>query len=99
MYDYTKHRDFKKYFDTTQKRNIWVLGYFGGGSVNIVDAYELAKKYAEATNTPLETVKIDEILYSRRYKHFKYIFSSHPEPQQKEKDAAEYENVYQMLSD
>ena len=38
-------------------------------------AYELAKQFAEAIKVPLESVHIDEIFVSRRFKHFKYIFS------------------------
>jgi hypothetical protein len=71
-----KNADFRKYYDTDQKRNYWVLGYFGGGAVNICEAYRLAKEYAEICKVPLETVKIDEILNSRRYKGFKYIYSN-----------------------
>jgi hypothetical protein len=71
-----KNADFKKYFDTTQKRNIWVLGYFGGGAVNVLDALVLANDYAEQCKVPLATVVIDEIQSSRRFKYFKYIYST-----------------------
>jgi hypothetical protein len=70
-----KNADFRKYYDTTEKRNIWVLGYFGGGAVNIVDAHRLAKEYAKECKVPLETVEIDEVLSSRRFKGFKYLYS------------------------
>ena len=93
-----KPADFKKYYDSSQKRNIWVLGYFGGGSVNIFAAMELAKEYAEENNVPLNTVVIDEILYSRRYKHFKYLYSTHRQPII-EAGASIYSNVFEMLSD
>lgn len=96
-YDYKTHNDFKKYYDSTRKRNYWVLGYFGGGSINIVDAYDLAKEYAEANKVELNTVKIDEILHSRRYKGFKFIYSGID--QEPDKDAYVSENVYGMLSD
>jgi len=92
-----KNGDFKKYYDTTQKRNYWILGYFGGGSVSVVDAYLLGKEYSEETNVPLQTVRIDEISSSRRFKRFKFIFST--EVQTKEVDAEEMENVYQWLTD
>ncbi len=49
-FDWRTHGDFKKYYDTNQKRNIWILGYFGGGSVNIVDAFVLATQYASDVN-------------------------------------------------
>jgi hypothetical protein len=71
-----KNGDFRKYYDTEQKRNIWVLGYFGGGAVTITDAYKLAKEYAKECNVPLETIKIDEVLSSRRFKGFKYLYST-----------------------
>jgi hypothetical protein len=71
-----KNGDFKKYYDTEQKRNYWVLGYFGGGAVTVVEAYRLAQEYSEVCKVPLDTVKIDEVLHSRRYKGFKYLFST-----------------------
>lgn len=89
--------DFKIYYDTLNKRNYWVLGYFGGGSVNISKAYELAKEYAEENNVPLDTVCIDEILHSRRYEHFKYIYSQNE--QKPDKRAYQTENVYAWLTD
>jgi hypothetical protein len=97
-YDINTHGDFKKYYDSKYKRNYWVLGYFGGGAVNIVDAYELAKQFADAIKVPLETVQIDEVLKSRRYKHFKFLYSTVDE-QKPEKDSNIIENVYQWLTD
>ena len=87
--------DFTKYYDATQKRNIWILGYWGGGSIEIEETYELAKEYAKATNVPLKTVKIDEVLSSRRFKHFKFMYSTFiqdPEP-----EAVHMDNVYAWL--
>ncbi|MFA5299488.1 MAG: hypothetical protein WC389_14965 [Lutibacter sp.] len=95
-YDIKKHGDFRKLYDTNQKRNYWLLGYFGGGAINICDAYELAKQYSKAVGVPLETVYIDEILSSRSYKHFKYISST--AIQTAEIDTTKYENVYQLLT-
>lgn len=89
--------DFKKYYDTKLKRNIWILGYFGGGSVTITEAYELAKEYSKATDAPLEEVRIDEILSSRRFKGFKFIFST--VEQKKEPEAEAMDNVYAWLRD
>lgn len=91
------HGDFKKYYDKTQKRNIWVLGYFGGGSVVITEALDLAKLYAKANGVPLDTVKIDKILHSRRYKGFKFIYSQ--TEQKPEAGADIMDNVYQWLTD
>lgn len=96
-FDIKNYGDFKKYYDTEQKRNIWVMGYFGGGSVNICDAFEVAKLYAEATGVLLDTVKMDEILFSRRFKHFKYVYST--TQQEPESDAVVMDNVYAWLTD
>lgn len=96
-YNYKTHGDFKKYYDPKLKRNIWVLGYFGGGSVNISDALEIATDYADATHVPLNTIQIDEILYSRRFKGFKFIYSINS--QAKEQDAEEMQDVYSWLRD
>jgi hypothetical protein len=95
-YNIKTHGDFKRYYDTTQKRNYWVLGYFGGGAVNITEAYKIAKQYAKAVNVPLNTVKIDEILHSRRHKGFKYVYSNNE--QKYEIDAIPLENVFEWLS-
>lgn len=89
--------DFKKYYDNSQKRNIWVLGYFGGGSVNISEATEVARAYAKQTKAPFDTVKIDEVLSSRRFKGFKYVYSI--QEQEKEDDAEAMDNVHQWLRD
>jgi hypothetical protein len=97
-YDIKTHPDFRKYYDSRIKRNYWVLGYFGGGALNIVETYELCKLFAETTNVPIETVMVDEILYSRRYKHFKYIFSNVPD-QLPENDTNIYDNVWEILTD
>lgn len=75
-YDWKTHGDFKIYYDTRLKRHYWTLGYFGGGAINIVTAYELAQDYAAMYDVPLESVVIDEVLRSRRFKQFKVIFST-----------------------
>lgn len=102
-YDRHSHGDFKMHFDIELKRNYWVLGYFGGGSINISEAFELAKDFSQEHNVPLETVHIDEILCSRRYKHFKILFSSDYNEDGKDevahKDAYQMEKVYTMLTD
>ena len=90
--------DFKKYYDTTQKRNYWVLGYFGGGSLNISEANEVAKDYAKATGVPYDTVKIDEVFSSRRYKGFKFAFSTNEQSRELLiADDCCYENVFEWL--
>ena len=95
-FDWTTHGDFKKYYDTSQKRNYWVLGYFGGKSVNICDAMKLAKQYAKSNFVPLESVVIDEILHSRRFKGFKFIYSQ--TIQEPENDASQSANVWNWLT-
>ncbi|MFA5207447.1 MAG: hypothetical protein WC428_02205 [Candidatus Paceibacterota bacterium] len=92
-----KNADFKMYYDKGQMRNIWVLGYFGGGAVNITNALALANEYAKKTGVPVETVCIDEVLSSRRFKGFKYMYST--QFQKKVKSAVEMENVHQWLRD
>ena len=101
MYDINSHGDFKKYFDKSQKRNYWVLGYFGGGSVNIVDAYSIAQQMAAALNVPLDTIRIDEILHSRRHKGFKFMYSMSPDqtPESDVKKDNIMDNVYAWLTD
>ncbi len=71
-YDYNTLGNFKKYYNQATKANIWVLGYYDRG---ISDSYEIAKDFAIENNVPLDSVKIDEILESRRFKGFKFIFS------------------------
>lgn len=89
--------DFTKYYDKNQKRNIWALGYFGGGSINVCDAMAVAQDYAKANGVPLDTVKIDEVLTSRRFKGFKFVYSQ--DEQKPETGAEQMDNVYQWLTD
>ena len=97
-YNINTHGDFKNWWCKKQKRTYWILGYFGGGSISISDAYELAKQYAKANNVAIETVQIDEVPSSRRYKYFKFIFSTALE-QVPAKDSTEMDNVYEWLRD
>lgn len=69
-----KSKDFRSYFCQTQKRNYWVLGYFGGGSLDYARVKAVAEAFAEETGYPIDDVKIDEILSSRRYKGFKFVY-------------------------
>lgn len=75
-YNWKEHGDFEIRYDTRLKRNYWLLGYFGGGSINILDAYNLAIEYVKDYGVPLDKVRIDEVLHSRRYKGYKVIFST-----------------------
>ena len=77
------------------QRNIWVLGYFGGGPVPISNAMDFAKEYAFANTVPIENVVIDEIFKSRRYKGFKFIYST--DKQEAEKDAERMDDVFKWL--
>lgn len=95
---YKRNGDFRKFYDTTQKRNFWILGYFGGGSINIVDAYQLAQEYAEANKVPLQSVQIDEIFSSRRFKGFKFIYSQAEQEIEADTDLS-INNVYAFLRD
>jgi hypothetical protein len=99
MYDINTHPDFKRYFDTAQKRNYWVLGYFGGGSLNVLETYALAKQMAEKLNLPLETIHIDEIHQSRRHKNFKYMYSSSPKQTPEPECKMIVNNVFAWLTD
>jgi hypothetical protein len=92
-----KNPDFKMYYDKGQMRNIWVLGYFGGGAVKVIDAMAVANEYAKKTGVPVETVRIDEVMSSRRYKGFKYLYST--QFQKKAKGAIEMEDVHKWLRD
>jgi hypothetical protein len=80
------------------KKNYWTLGYFGGGAVNIVEAHKLAKDFAECVGVPLERVFMDEILYSSRYKGFKFLFSD-VQDQEPEEDSYQTDNVMGWLHD
>lgn len=90
-----KYGNFTMYYDSTQKRNIWLMGYFGGGAVNIVNAMEIAKEYAEEANVPLESVQIDEITKSTRVRYFKFFYSN--KKQEPIEGARIFENVFEIL--
>ena len=75
-YDWTNHPDFSKFYDTKSKITYWILGYFGGGSINIYDSFELAKKMSIECEVSLESIQIDEVLFSRSFKGYKVIFSN-----------------------
>lgn len=76
MYNIETHGDFQRWYDKKLKRHYWILGYFGGGAINLVEAMEIGKQYATENDVSLDTVVIDEILKSRRYKGFKVIYST-----------------------
>lgn len=80
----------KKYFDTKHKRTYWMLGYF---SMNVENIYNKAKEFQEATKLPFNTIHIDEILSSSRFKSM-YIMFSTEENQENVDKAEEMEEVY-----
>jgi hypothetical protein len=90
------HADFDIRYDSRLKRNYWILGYFGGGSVNVLSAYNLATFYSEDYNVPLESIQIDEVLQSRRYKGFKFLYSA--EKMEADMNASISENVFSDLT-
>lgn len=92
-----EHGDFKMYYDPIHKRHYWILGYFGGGPVDIANVLDVAKEYARQHKVPLSTIKVDKILTSRRYKHFKFIYSTIP--QTKDPESTALDNVLNALSD
>lgn len=92
-----RNRDYEDFYDTTFKRNYLTLGYFGGGPINYTDFRMVAKLYAKELDVPIDTIYIDEILSSRRYKGFKVMWSS--VKNQKPIDGSfETDNVYAFLS-
>jgi len=72
---YKETPDFKMYFCDKLQRHIWVLGYFGGGSINFKAFEEVALDFSKKTGVDINTVTIDEIMKSRRFKGFKFIWS------------------------
>lgn len=70
--------DFKPYYCTTIKKHIWVLGYFGGGSINFKRFQKVAQDFASSINVDIDTVNIDEITFSSRFKYFKFLTSDTP---------------------
>ena len=88
----------RKYFCKLLNRNIWELGYFGGGATNFKDFESITKTFVEETNVPIESVFISEIFKSRRFKHCKYVYSL--APNQKPCDSAEIiDDVHKWLED
>lgn len=93
-----RNGDFKAYYCKKNNRHYWVLGYFGGGSINFSRYEKAAKDFAEKTGLPIESVQIDEIFKSRRFKGFKYLFSNAPNQQPIEESKIS-EDVWSWLSD
>ena len=71
-----RNGDFKPFFCQKIKRHIWVLGYFGGGSVNFKRFKDVAEDFSNTIGCSISSVSIDEITHSRRFKNFKFVFSA-----------------------
>lgn len=98
-YDIYSHGDFKVFYDITLKKYYWILGYFGGGDINISEIYKLAEDFSKMYNTPIEDIYVGEILTSSRYKYFKYITTQAKiEKIEDNLRCYEYENVWKMLT-
>lgn len=69
--------DIKKYFDRKTSRNYKVLGYFGGSaSINFARFKEAATTFSKEVRCDLDSVCIEEIQRSRRFRLFKFLFSN-----------------------
>lgn len=88
-----KHGDFCVYYDTSQKRYYWVLGYFNN---RVEDIYKVGKMFAEEYGVEFSSVHFDEVLYSSRFKHFKYITAT--EVMEYKHPAKQMENVWDWLT-
>lgn len=94
-----KNGDFVKYFCRKMNRHIWVLGYFGGGSINFTKFEEAAKDFSKETGIPLNKIHIDEISRSRRFKRFKYLQAPYADNQKPLSDSKVMEDVFDWLKD
>lgn len=74
MQHYGFNDDCKIYYCNKLKRHYWLLGYFGGGSIQFGRFKKVAEDFAKVHNCNVEEVQIDEILHSRRLSGFKYLF-------------------------
>ena len=70
-----RNSDYVKYYCNRQKRHIWVLGYFGGGAIPLKDFTKVAKELSDEADVPLDSINIDDIRQSSRFKCFKFIYS------------------------
>jgi hypothetical protein len=91
------HGDAKKYFCKKNKINVWVLGYFGGGSFKVGDITTICDSYADLVDVPIESIKMGEIRGSRRFAGFKFIYSE--DTNIPEGEAEEIDNVFGWLND
>lgn len=94
-YDIKTHGDFKRVWCKKTEKTYWLLGYFGGGDINISDAMEIAKLYAKETGVRLSSVMMGEIYSSSWCKFFKFVYSQ--ENQEPQKDSVEVESFWKFV--
>jgi hypothetical protein len=94
-----RNGDFKPYYCLKSKKHIWVLGYFGGGSINFARFNEVAKDFSTTIGCSITTVNIDEMFKSRRFKGFKFVTSSEPNQKPIVGISETLEDVWSWLSD
>jgi len=78
------------------KRNILILGYSGGGEVNFKNFEKEALRFSYDSGFPIESICINEIHESNRYKQNKFIYST-VENQKKINDYFAVENFYSWV--
>jgi hypothetical protein len=64
--------------------------------MNVQDIYQVAQQYAAQHQVPLDSVVVDEVLRSRRFKHFKFLCSQ--VEQEPVATAKKMEHVYMWLT-
>lgn len=93
-----RNGDFKAYYCQKTKIHMWVLGYFGGGSLNFGMFKKAALDFSSTTGCDISDVNIDEIHKSSRYKYFKYMYSTVANQEPVDESVVK-ENVWQWLND
>jgi len=93
-----KNGDFKAYYCEKMKRHMWVLGDFGGGPIHFESFKEVAQDFSEEYNVKIDTIFIDEVFKSMRYKEFKVIYSM-SENQLPDLQSKNVSNVWEYLTD
>lgn len=78
---YTGSKDFKKHYCRKNKRNYWVLGYFGG-TINFKAFQEVAMDYCDEVGVLPDSIFIKKVEESpNTIKGYKYIWSNTPNQQ------------------
>ncbi len=95
---YKGNADFKKYYCQTWKKNVWVLGYFGGDDIEFGMFKEVAEGFEFETGLDINTIKIGDVRSSRRFRGFKYIYST-SKGQEPLADSITIGDVYKWLTD